>query len=170
MNLGNRLKELRLEKNISQQKLADYLLISRQAISNWETGRTQPDLDTLLKLAEYYHMSIDTLLAQSKENENDAQIKPKSNLSKQEAFYKKITPFIILISSIFGISLLLPKNIHVPFIFFFFLSIIYLLVLMLVYYLVKRLFKKKKSITIKKTSIPSFRNTCLFIFLQHIKQ
>lgn len=142
MNLGSRLKKLRIEKNISQQELANYLSISRQAISNWETDRTQPNIETLIKLCNYYNISIDSMFSEAEKKEFNTNIKPKNNLSKQELFYKKLTPFIILTCVIFSLTLLLPKHIHIPFLFFFFLTIIFLLVLMLVYYLVKRLFKE----------------------------
>ena len=48
----NRIKQLRKEKGISQVKLAETLGVHQTAISQWETGRTNPDLDTAKKLAK----------------------------------------------------------------------------------------------------------------------
>lgn len=56
------LRKLRLAKGVSQQVVADYLEITRQAYSNYESGSREPDNETLLKLAEYFNISVDTLL------------------------------------------------------------------------------------------------------------
>ncbi|MBQ4349965.1 MAG: helix-turn-helix domain-containing protein [Clostridia bacterium] len=59
----NRIKLLRKEKKISQVKLAEVLGVHQTAISQWETGRTNPDLDTAKKLAAYFNVTLDYLLA-----------------------------------------------------------------------------------------------------------
>lgn len=56
------LKTLRTQKGVSQQTVADYLEITRQAYSNYENGNREPDYETLLKLAEYFGTSVDVLL------------------------------------------------------------------------------------------------------------
>lgn len=56
------LRKLRIEKDISQQIVADHLGITRQAYSNYENGNREPDNETLLKLAEYFEVSTDFLL------------------------------------------------------------------------------------------------------------
>lgn len=58
----NQLKNLRTKKGVSQQIVADYLEITRQAYSNYENGNRDPDNETLLKLAEYFEVSVDYLL------------------------------------------------------------------------------------------------------------
>ena len=58
----NQLKKLRSQKGVSQQVVADYLEITRQAYSNYENGNRDPDNETLLKLAEYFEVSVDYLL------------------------------------------------------------------------------------------------------------
>ena len=60
------LKDLRTSRNISQQVVADYLEISRQAYSNYETGARTPDYETLLKLGEFFSVSVDELLTGKK--------------------------------------------------------------------------------------------------------
>ena len=59
----NRIKLLRKEKKISQVKLAEVLGVHQTAISQWETGRTNPDLDSAKKLAAYFNVTLDYLLA-----------------------------------------------------------------------------------------------------------
>ena len=48
--IGEFLKELRKEKGITQEQLADKLFVSRRTVSRWETGSNMPDLDVLVEL------------------------------------------------------------------------------------------------------------------------
>ncbi len=59
---GKKLKELRLAKGLSQQKLGEDLGFCNQTISFWESGSREPDLDTLLKISRYFETSLDELL------------------------------------------------------------------------------------------------------------
>ena len=56
------LAELRKEKGITQSELADFLGVSFQSVSKWETGTTMPDITLLPKLAEYFQVSVDEIL------------------------------------------------------------------------------------------------------------
>lgn len=58
LNLMNARKSMKK----TQQEVADYLGISRQAYSNYESGKREPDFETLLKLGEYFDCSLDYLL------------------------------------------------------------------------------------------------------------
>ena len=57
-----RLKELRKKRKISQLKLAMYLQLNQNAISRYETGMREADYSTLIKIADYFDVSIDYLL------------------------------------------------------------------------------------------------------------
>lgn len=59
--MSNRIKKLRLEKKISQQKLADEIGVTRQAISLFEKGERDPKLETWIKLADYFGVSVSYL-------------------------------------------------------------------------------------------------------------
>ena len=59
---GKKLRELRKEKGISQKELGARLNVCNQAVSFWETGSREPDLDTLREIAEYFETSVDYLL------------------------------------------------------------------------------------------------------------
>lgn len=59
--LGNRLRYLRCRNNLRQNDLASYLGISRPAYSYYESGKRQPSPENLVKLADYYRVSIDWL-------------------------------------------------------------------------------------------------------------
>ena len=60
--IGQFLKELRKEKGITQENLAEMLNVSNRSISRWENGKTLPDFDLLIELANYYEISIDEIL------------------------------------------------------------------------------------------------------------
>ena len=59
---GERLKQLRKEKKVSQKTLADALFISQQAIAKWESDKSSPNPETVRKIAEYFNVSTDYLL------------------------------------------------------------------------------------------------------------
>ena len=61
MNLGENLKKLRKEYNLSQEQLAEKLNISRQAISKWESGKAYPDIDNLILLRDIFNTTIDDI-------------------------------------------------------------------------------------------------------------
>lgn len=56
------LKNLREKKHLTQEQLAERIHVTRQAISRWETGETQPNTDTLKLLSRVFDVSINTLL------------------------------------------------------------------------------------------------------------
>ena len=62
MELGERLYQLRRERRMSQEALADALGVSRQSVSKWENGASTPDLDKLVRLGELFGLSLDELV------------------------------------------------------------------------------------------------------------
>ncbi len=56
------LKRLRMNNGLTQEQLAERVLVTRQAVSRWETGETQPDTETLKLLSREFGISINTLL------------------------------------------------------------------------------------------------------------
>jgi len=65
-SFGTRLANLRREHNLTQNDIADRLSISAQAVSKWENDLTSPDIDTLLKLADIFDITVDELLGKKK--------------------------------------------------------------------------------------------------------
>lgn len=63
INLSKKLTSLRKEKKISQETLANFLNVSKAAVSKWETGQSYPDISLLPKLATYFDVTIDALLS-----------------------------------------------------------------------------------------------------------
>ena len=60
--LGNNIARCRKEKGISQEKLAEYMEISRQAVTKWESGANKPSTENLLKLSELFEVNVENLL------------------------------------------------------------------------------------------------------------
>ncbi len=62
VSFGRKLYTLRTQKNIGQKEFANYLHVSISTISNYENDVHEPDLPTLVKIADYFNVSIDYLL------------------------------------------------------------------------------------------------------------
>lgn len=63
MNVVNTsIKDLRKKKNMTQDELAEKLNVTRQAVSNWENGKAQPDIETLTQLAEVFDVSVERII------------------------------------------------------------------------------------------------------------
>lgn len=72
--IGQFLKELRNEKELTQAELAEMLGVTNRSISRWENGVTMPDFDLLIELAKYYDVEIMEILdGERKENSMDKQ-------------------------------------------------------------------------------------------------
>ena len=61
MDFGKKLSELRKQNGISQEKLAEMVGVSRQAVTKWESGKSNPDTENLFRLAEIFGISLDEL-------------------------------------------------------------------------------------------------------------
>lgn len=70
MKFGDRIKEQRIKFEMTQSDVAKELFTSRQTISNWEKGKNYPDLDMLIKISDFFHVSIDSLLREDKDLKN----------------------------------------------------------------------------------------------------
>lgn len=61
IQIGKKLKELRLSEKLTQQQLADRLKISRVNYTRYETDAVRPDYETLIAIADFYNISIDEI-------------------------------------------------------------------------------------------------------------
>ena len=80
VNLGNKIRELRKEKNISQEVLAQYLGVSFQAVSKWENGTALPDITLVPQIANFFGVSADELLCMKETEETEEFIRSISSL------------------------------------------------------------------------------------------
>lgn len=62
MEIGEKVKKARTEMNMTQETAAENLMVSRQTISNWENGKSLPDIVSVIKMSELYQISLDDLL------------------------------------------------------------------------------------------------------------
>lgn len=62
MTVGERIQDLRKKKGYSQEKLAEYLNMSRQAVAKWEQNICEPNLDCLAKMADLFEVDLDYLI------------------------------------------------------------------------------------------------------------
>lgn len=75
---GNRLKDLREDSDLTQEQLAKYLNVARSAIANYELETREPSLDLLVKIADYFNVSLDYLLCRTNIQIPYHQLYPKS--------------------------------------------------------------------------------------------
>jgi transcriptional regulator with XRE-family HTH domain len=66
MDIGIKMKNARQSAQLTQEQVADELGVSRQTISNWENGKTYPDIVSVVKMSELYNISLDLLLKEEK--------------------------------------------------------------------------------------------------------
>lgn len=68
--IGSFLKELRKEKEITQEQFAEVLGVSGRTVSRWETGNNMPDISLLISIAEYFDVSIPEIINGERKSEN----------------------------------------------------------------------------------------------------
>ncbi len=68
--IGGFLKELRKEKEITQEQFAEVLGVSGRTVSRWETGNNMPDISLLISIAEYFEVSIPEIINGERKSEN----------------------------------------------------------------------------------------------------
>ena len=62
MEIGNQIKQHRATLNLSQEELAEQIYVTRQTLSNWENGKTYPDVNSLLRLSDVFGVTLDELV------------------------------------------------------------------------------------------------------------
>ncbi|MEI5989316.1 hypothetical protein A5881_000804 [Enterococcus termitis] len=91
IEIGNRLKELRESKKMTQKDLAEILNVTPQAISKWERNKSYPDLDTLVKLSTYFQVSTDSILGNAKRSFFDSLFSKKRGRNYMEKEMSNLT-------------------------------------------------------------------------------
>lgn len=76
------IKHLRVEKGINQEQLAEALHVTRQAVSNWETGKTQPDIEMLTRIANFFEVSVERLIYGKDSRETSQTVKGEWKLGR----------------------------------------------------------------------------------------
>jgi transcriptional regulator with XRE-family HTH domain len=81
-NIGESLRELREERDLKQKEVADALYISNKLLSSYERGISQPPIDMLIRICEYYRVSADMLLGLKEQEEDDGP--PQAEVSRED--------------------------------------------------------------------------------------
>jgi transcriptional regulator with XRE-family HTH domain len=111
IKIGSFLKELRMEKGLTQAKLAEQLNTTNRSVSRWETGSTLPDISILIELADFYEVDIKEIIDGERKSE-----KMTDNLKEtlvtvadysKRTNNKKMAKVIVLLSLIFVVLLTL---------------------------------------------------------------
>jgi len=63
--LGQRIKELRIERGLKQKEVAEKLEVTHAAIGNYESGKREPNIDLLIRLADCFDVSVDYLVGRT---------------------------------------------------------------------------------------------------------
>lgn len=82
MMFGEKLKKLRLDNHLTQDELAEKILVTRTAVSKWETNKGYPSIDSLKQLSNLFGISIDELIA-----DNDIENKRLLDQAKSRKYY-----------------------------------------------------------------------------------
>jgi predicted adenylyl cyclase CyaB len=89
-NIGEKIKEIRIKNNLTQQELADKLYVSDKTISSYESGRTLPDINTLIEISNVLNVSIVNFVTNTNDENIEIEFKIKVNRIKFNELLKKI--------------------------------------------------------------------------------
>ena len=104
--IGNFIKSIRLEKNLTQKEFADELGVTYQAVSKWENGKNVPDIGTMKLISEKFNVNIDDILNGQKQT-------PKK---KNIYFYLAVVvPVLFVLTALIVIELFIHSNNDVEF-------------------------------------------------------
>ena len=100
MEIGKKIAKIRKDNKLTQDDLAEKYFVTRQTISNWENGKSYPDLETLVKISDDFKISLDILL-----KEDNKMVK---DISKKQKRYKwliiiPVCLYVIILLGIFGV-------------------------------------------------------------------
>ncbi|QUQ80978.1 hypothetical protein LJFMMFNO_02039 (plasmid) [Streptococcus equi subsp. zooepidemicus] len=110
-------------------------MVTRQAVSSWENGKSLPDVYTLSRIAELFGVSLDDLMVEdNKQTMNINKDGPKNKLNLLIEYSK----YVIVLVIVFTLACTLPKDISVPIMFFGKLILIFFILLLVIYFLIKR--------------------------------
>lgn len=101
MNLGDRLRQIRRDNLLTQQDIAAELHVSRQTVSGWETGRSYPDITSLITLAETYHLSLDEMLREDASATADLVKQDQQRKEARIVYYSVYAVDLVLVALIF---------------------------------------------------------------------
>lgn len=109
---GDKLKKLRTDNDLTQDELAEKIMVTRTAISKWETNRGYPSIDSLKELSKLFDISIDELIQDS-----DVENKRQLEIAKNRKFYWvamlffAIAVITVLLATAGGLPYMMPASV-----------------------------------------------------------
>lgn len=114
--IGQNIRKLRTEKQMTQKALADQLFVTAQAVSRWENGEVEPSLSTVAEIARIFHVSTDEILGISEMQPNE-KTEPET-IVRTEYVYKEVPPPVLGVcetcnTPIYNAQELIRENDHI---------------------------------------------------------
>lgn len=104
MKFSDKLKQLRMDRNMTQDELASQIYVSRSAISKWETGAGYPSIDSLKQLSKLFNISVDELIS-----DEELRTKVYSDEKRRRQFYW-VAIFFFALAVAFSVFTFTTKN------------------------------------------------------------
>ena len=111
VKIGKFMAELRKEKELTQEQLADKLNVARRTVSRWETGSNMPDMDILIELADFYSVDLREILdGERRDTEMEKELKETVlKVAEYENEGKKRSSIVVIVFSAIGILALIAN-------------------------------------------------------------
>lgn len=154
LEVGNQIKKYRSELKLSQEELAQKIYVTRQTVSNWENGKSYPDIHSLLMLSTLFNISLDQLI------KGDVKVM-KQEINKEEIARLK------RLSAIFSTFLVISIILFIPLVK---LMGIYGFIISSVSYLVACIFAFKIEKIKKKNNIHTYKEIVAFLDGKHLDE
>ena len=128
--IGALLRDLRKEKGVTQEELAEKMMVSNRTVSRWETGSNLPDIEILIELSDYYDVDLREILDGERKGENnmdkdlkDTVIKVADYKDEEKKKFLKYINVVLIVAFILGtvnmvINFVDPQNTSAVFDFF----------------------------------------------------
>ncbi len=109
LSISEKLKQARLNANMTQEAVAEHVGVSRQTISNWENGKSYPDISSVISLSDLYGLTLDALLKGDKDMINH--LKESTDVVKSN---KQLAASFVLAGVLFAVFFLVRIFVPIP--------------------------------------------------------
>lgn len=116
MDFGKQIKQIRTDRNLSQEQMAAMLNVTRQAVSNWENNKNLPDLELLILMSKVFSLSLDQLILGGNTMNNMTEKLIQDGSETRRARFNFATVLIGAILLCIGVTCLLIKGFSLEYI------------------------------------------------------
>lgn len=104
MTFGEKLIKLRKQMGLSQEELASQITVSRQSISKWELNESIPDTENMVQISDIFNVSIDYLLKEEVDSEEQTPVVQKAVTKTQKKTYRKAIIILAIIAALVAVG------------------------------------------------------------------